>query len=177
LTGRVINETLRMYPAGWILTRTVTTATNLGGYQVSPGTTVVLSPYLVHHRPDVFVDPECFDPDRWDRTPAPQRNAFVPFGGGARRCVGDQFAVTEAVLALATIPARWRLDLLPGQRVRPAAAVALHPSGLRMRASARTGHLIGRLSNGTHQPLHKTDAPTADVPRSGGCPLEVRIQP
>jgi cytochrome P450 len=155
LTGRVIAETLRMYPAGWILTRTVTTATHLGGYAVLPGTTVVLSPYLVHHRRDVFVDPECFDPDRWDRTPTPQRNAFVPFGGGARRCVGDQFAVTEAVLALATITARWRLDPLPGQRVRPAAAVALHPSGLRMRATARTGHLVGCSPNGGHRPIQQ----------------------
>nr|WP_156055922.1 cytochrome P450 [Nocardia sp. NRRL WC-3656] len=140
LTSRVVTETLRLYPPGWILTRTVTTNTRLGGYPVPAGTTVVLSPYLIHRRPDLFTEPERFDPDRWDQTSTPPaHNASLPFGGGARKCIGDQFALTEAVLALATITACWRLDSVPGQRVRPAAAVALHPSGLQMRATARTG--------------------------------------
>ncbi|WP_328387517.1 cytochrome P450 [Nocardia sp. NBC_00416] len=166
LTSRVVTETLRLYPPGWILTRTVTADTHLGGYPVSPGTTVVVSPYLIHHRPEVFTDPERFDPDRWAQAAAPPRNASIQFGGGARKCVGDQFALTEAVLALATMTARWRLDPVPGQQVRPAAAVALHPSGLRMRVTSRTHTPSGDV----HRPPLQADRPFPEGRKSVGCP-------
>ncbi|MGH3721059.1 MAG: cytochrome P450 [Pseudonocardiaceae bacterium] len=139
LTSRVITETLRMYPPVWMLTRTTTTDTQLGGHPIPAGSTIVYSAYLLHHRPDLYPDPGRFDPDRWidGHTAAPPRVAFIPFGGGARKCIGDIFAVTEATLALATLTARWRLRLLPGQHVHPARAAVLHPRGLRMCATAR----------------------------------------
>lgn len=68
----------------------------------------------------------------------PARETFIPFAGGARKCIGDTFAVTEATLALATLAARWRLRLLPGRHVYPARAVLLHPHGLRMRVTPRS---------------------------------------
>jgi pentalenene oxygenase len=139
LAGRVILETLRMYPPAWSLPRTASTDTSLGGHPIPAGTILVWSPYLIHHLPDVYPDPDRFDPDRWtEGHPAPPpREAFIPFAAGARKCIGDTFARTEATLALATLASRWRLQLLPGQRVRPSRSVVLYPRGLRMRATRR----------------------------------------
>ncbi len=140
LTSGVVTETLRMYPPAWTLARTTTIDTHLGGHPLPAGSLLFYSPYLLHHRPDLYPDPDNFNPDRWtDGHPArPARDAFIPFAGGARKCIGDTFAVTEATLALATLAARWRLRLLPGRHVYPARAVLLHPHGLRMRATLRS---------------------------------------
>lgn len=141
LTSRFITETLRVWPPAWVLTRSVVVDTHLGGHPIPAGTTVVYSPYLIHYRPDLYTDPERFDPDRWDSThrPPPPRDAFIPFGGGARKCIGDQFSMIEATLALATIAARWQLRSLPDQPVRPdTSPITLQPRGLRMRAVARS---------------------------------------
>ncbi|NUT46897.1 MAG: cytochrome P450 [Saccharothrix sp.] len=139
LTTRIVTETLRHRSPVWLLTREVTADTELGGHHLPAGTTVAYSPYLVHHRPDVYSDPERFDPDRWDpaRHPAPPRTAFIPFTNGARRCIGDKFAIHECVLALATIARNWRLTHVPGETVRPAASFAMKPHRLRMRVTAR----------------------------------------
>ena len=72
-----------------------------------------------------------------DRT----RGTYLPFGAGARVCIGERFALTEAVLALAAIAARWHLDPVPGSRVRAPAIVVMRPSGLRMRVRPRTAAL------------------------------------
>lgn len=140
LTSGVVTETLRMYPPAWMLARTSTTDTHLGRHPVAAGSLLFYSPYLLHHRPDLYPRPESFDPDRWadrDRAP-PAREAFIPFAGGARKCIGDTFAITEATLALATLAARWRLRPLPGRHVHPSRAVLLQPRGLRMRATLRS---------------------------------------
>jgi cytochrome P450 len=139
LTSRVVTETLRLYPPGWLFARITTTDTHLGGHPIPAGRTILYSPYLLHHRPDLYPDPGRFDPDRWiDGHPAQlPREALIPFGGGARKCIGDIFAVTEATLALATLAARWQLRLLPGRHVHLARSAVLRPRGLRMRATAR----------------------------------------
>jgi pentalenene oxygenase len=139
LTANIITETLRVYPPGWLFTRKATLDTELDGHRIPAETTVIYSPYLLHHRPDLFTDPERFDPDRWASasTPAPARSIFVPFGAGPRKCLGDNFAVTEATLALATIAARWRLEPIAGTRVRRTVDTTLRPRGLRMRVTAR----------------------------------------
>lgn len=140
LTRRVITETLRLYPPAWLLTRTVTTGSRLGGHRLSAGTTLVLSPYLLQRRSDLYDHPERFDPDRWDTLhhSPPPRHAFIPFGAGARKCIGDQFGTTNAVLALATITALWRLEPLPHRTVRPSVSTSLIPHGLRLRTLTRT---------------------------------------
>jgi cytochrome P450 len=138
LTHRIITETLRVYPPGWFFTRTVTADTRLGRHLLPAGTNVVYSPYLIHHRPDLYDQPETFDPDRWDPIrPQPPRHAFIPFATGARKCIGDTFAMIEATFALATITARWDLQHLPGHHVRPALGTVLRPRELQMRATPR----------------------------------------
>ncbi|MFI9402033.1 cytochrome P450 [Nocardia sp. NPDC052316] len=138
-TGQVITETLRLRPPGWLQTRTVTEDTELGEHTLVAGTTVVYSSYLIQHRPDLYPEPERFDPDRFDpaRSTPPPRNALLPFAAGARKCIGDNFAMTEATLALATIAARWRLQTVPGTDTRPTPAVVPQPRQLRMHATAR----------------------------------------
>ncbi|WP_416562329.1 cytochrome P450 [Nocardia testacea] len=141
LTGHIITEALRLYPPGWLFTRTVTTDTRLGGYDLPAGTSVVYSPYILHRRSDLYPNPDRFDPDRWD-TPEPpiRRKAFMAFGAGPRRCPGETFALTELSLALATITGRWRIRHRVGSPTHPAVAMALHPRDLRIRVhSARIG--------------------------------------
>lgn len=144
LTGRIITESLRLYPPAWMLTRLTTTDTELAGQHLPAGTIVVFSPYVVHHRADLYPDPDRFDPDRWqdDDTHLLPRGACTPFGGGARKCIGDVFAMTEATLALASIATRWQLDPIPRTRVRPAPRFVLAPRSLRMRLRRRNSPKI-----------------------------------
>lgn len=74
------------------------------------GTTLVYSPYLLHHDARFNPRPDSFDPDRWLPEREQVRGALIPFGGGARKCLGDNYAMTLATLALATIVTRWRLS-------------------------------------------------------------------
>jgi pentalenene oxygenase len=136
---RVLTEALRLYPPGWLLSRMTTEAVTLHGFSLAAGAEVLFSPYLLHRDPDVFPDPERFDPDRWlpGRVTAAQREAFTAMGGGRRKCIGDVFGMTEAVIVLATVAGRWDLQLSPGARVQPALRIVLNPSALRMTASPR----------------------------------------
>lgn len=137
VTGRILAETLRLYPPAWLLTRATTRDTELGGHPLRAGTTVMFSPYPLHRRADVFPDPERFDPDRWLSAPKTPPGAFTPFGGGARRCIGDTFGLIEATLALAGIAGTWQLTAVPGQRVRPARSAVLTPRAFSARLTRR----------------------------------------
>ncbi|MEU4645664.1 cytochrome P450 [Micromonospora sp. NPDC023814] len=154
LTSRIVTETLRRRPP-LLLTRTVTVDTQLGDHHVAEGTSVAYSPYLIHHRSDLYPQPHCFDPGRWDPTrPQPRREAFIPFGTGARKCIGDQFATLQITAALAAITARWRLQPVPGNQLQPAVAVALRPRRLHLRAIAR---------NPPHRPGSEQDGPAVTL--------------
>lgn len=145
--GNVITEALRLYPPGWIITRITSVDTELNGHLIPAGTTTVYSPYLIHHRPDLYPNPEQFDPHRWnDSDPSTlyRQGAFVPFGGGPHRCIGEGFALTEATLVLATILSRWQLHPVPTAPVRPSAGVVLRPRKLRLRLTARDRRSDGR---------------------------------
>ncbi|MFD8933865.1 cytochrome P450 [Streptomyces sp. NPDC059578] len=114
-TRQTLTEALRMYPPGWFLTRETTAATRLGNHDLPAGTTIAFSPYLATHEPSRYPDPDRFDPDRW--TPhedgAPPPVPSVVFGGGARKCIGDEFAILEGTLMLASLTSHWDLRLQP----------------------------------------------------------------
>jgi pentalenene oxygenase len=120
-TTRVLTETLRLYPPIWIVTRVLTTEATLAGRTLPAGTILLYSPYLIQRRPDLYPDPNRFNPDRWlpDHAATLPRGALIPFGGGARKCIGDTLGMLEATLALASMTARWQLDPLPGIIGRP----------------------------------------------------------
>lgn len=126
-TGRIVTEALRLYPPGWLFTRATTADTRLGDHHLPTGATVIYSPYLIHRRADVYPAPDSFDPDRWTSPHKPAPWTYLPFGAGARRCIGDHFGTAEATLALATIASTWRLDLPPGHLVQPARSASLMP--------------------------------------------------
>ncbi|MGP3683164.1 cytochrome P450 [Streptomyces sp. IBSNAI002] len=135
-TGRVLTETLRLFPPAWLITRKMTQDSSLGRVRLPAGTMLAYSPYVINRLPSAYTDPDRFDPDRWVNTTV-GRNAFIPFGAGPRKCIGDRFAMAEATIILATIASRWRLSSIDKKAVKPFAAATLRPRGLRMRAVAR----------------------------------------
>ncbi|WP_165987503.1 cytochrome P450 [Streptomyces sp. YIM 98790] len=126
-TQRFLTEVLRLYPPGWLFTRTTTEDTELGGMPLPAGSTVLFSPYMQGRNPRVFPEPGRFDPDRWlpERAGDLPRGAMIPFGMGSRKCPGDGFGVTEATLTLAAVASRWRLEPVPGTVIRPLPKAAL----------------------------------------------------
>ncbi|ALG08198.1 cytochrome P450 [Kibdelosporangium phytohabitans] len=128
-TNRVITETLRLYPPVWFSTRATSTDTELGGHPIPAGSMVIFSPYQVHHEPRVYHDPYRFDPDRWepDHAKATPRTTWIPFGAGARKCIGANVGIAELTIALAAIVSRWHLHPVPGEKVRPRAQAVLFP--------------------------------------------------
>lgn len=142
-TMAVIAETMRLRPPAWMLEREVREPIDIGGYRAEPGTTVLMSPWLLHHDsrswgPDAGV----YRPDRWinsdgafdQQAPGQPRGAYIPFGAGSRICIGESFAWSEAVLVLATLARRWAPTTEPGQEIGTWAAVTLRPHpGINMR--------------------------------------------
>ncbi|MFG3227300.1 cytochrome P450 [Kitasatospora sp. NPDC048194] len=137
LTARIVSETLRLYPSAWVLSRTAAADAELGGHRIPAGATVLVSPYLLHRRADLFPCPDRFDPDRWLTTAHPAPGTYVPFALGARRCVGEAFGSAEAALAIATIAAHWTVTPTPGRPVRPARGSALSPRPFTARLTRR----------------------------------------
>jgi cytochrome P450 len=137
----IIKETMRLYPPAWILNgRTAVEDVEIGGYLIPKGSRVFISPYVMHRLPQYFPNPEQFDPERWhpEREAALPKYAYIPFGGGSRVCIGNSFALMEAHLLLATIAQKYRLSLLPGQKIVPAALITMSPEfGLKMRVERR----------------------------------------
>lgn len=135
---QVVNEVLRLYPV-WFLMRRALAPVELGDTTLPAGAEVIFSPHALHHDPASFPDPDRFDPDRWspERAAEIPKGAFVPFGAGARQCVGNLFALTEIVVTVATIAAKWRLVPVPGKPVRVRFTSAAYPKGLLMTAEPR----------------------------------------
>jgi cytochrome P450 len=125
----VITESLRLYPPAWGMARVAIEDTEIAGYPIPKGCGVSLSQWVVHRDPRWFEAPLEFRPERWEgdllkRLP---RFAYFPFGGGPRQCIGNNFAVMEASLLLATLAQQFRVSLVPGKEIIPAASITLRP--------------------------------------------------
>jgi cytochrome P450 len=131
---RVVTETLRLYPPAWLLSRRASVEVTLGGHVLPAKAPVLFSPYAVHRDPGLYPEPDLFDPDRWspERARTVLRPAFIPFGAGARQCLGEGFAWVEATVVLATLLNRWRVRPVPGHVVRAVALATLVPSQLKL---------------------------------------------
>ena len=136
----VVNEVLRLYPPAYILARTSIAPCTIGGYDLPAGSTIILSQWVTHHDPRFFADPDAFLPERWldgleDRLPA---GAYFPFGDGPRRCIGQNFALMEVVLVMATIAQKFQFRLATARKIVPDPLVTLRPrNGIPMRIDAR----------------------------------------
>lgn len=128
-TRRLVQESLRIYPPAWMMMRTAVAEDELGGFRIPRGTAVLMSPYVTQRRADLWDDPLRFDPDRF--TPARSKGrpefAYCPFGGGPRRCIGEDFAMVAMTLVVATVAQRYRLRLVPGHPVEPQVLFTMRP--------------------------------------------------
>lgn len=137
---KVIKETLRLYPPAWSVARTAINEFELDGYQIPGGSNIVMSQWIMHRDSRFFPDPDKFDPDRWGTAACQNlpRFAYFPFGGGPRQCIGASFALTEALLVLATVVRRFRLVPVNQQPVPPVPSLTLRPKDpILMRIEAR----------------------------------------
>jgi cytochrome P450 len=136
----IVSEVLRLYPPAPALARAATEDVEIGGYRIERGTEIVVSQWVMQRDPRYFADPDAFDPDRWSDDLASRLPpyAYFPFGAGPRRCIGRSYATMEAVLVLVSVAQRFRLELVPGQRVVADEIPTLHPKfGLRMTVRQR----------------------------------------
>jgi cytochrome P450 len=147
-TRMAIEESMRLYPPAWIVTRSVEAPDEIAGHPVTPGMIVVLSPYVTHRDPALWENPEGFDPERFapereaERAARP-RYAYFPFGGGPHLCIGAGFAMMEAEIILSSIAASLRVDLEPGRPIEVEPLVTLRPKygiWVGVRTSTSNGH-------------------------------------
>ncbi|MGW0867250.1 cytochrome P450 [Streptomyces sp. NPDC002611] len=136
--NRVITETLRLHHPGWLVTRRTTEETRLGEWTLPAGTELAYCQHALHRDPERFPDPNTFAPDRWtDPAQEPPPGAFLPFGDGKHKCMGDRLALTEMVTALATMLRSVRLELAEGQVIHQVARLTVRPHTLRMTVHRR----------------------------------------
>jgi cytochrome P450 len=139
-TRAVIAESMRLYPPAWTVGRRMTEDVSLAGWSVPAGSLVLASQWVTQRDLRWWPDARAFRAERWigpegydESAPGQPRGAYFPFGMGRRVCIGESFAWTEAVLALAALARDWRPALVPGHPVALRPAVTLRPMyGLRM---------------------------------------------
>ena len=139
-TRMILDESMRLYPPVPFMSRQAIGADRLGDCIVSPGTRILIAPWVLHRHRKLWPDADLFRPERFapERRGAIPRFAYLPFGAGARICVGMGFAIQEALLAIAMIARRFRLTLVEGTNVMPFARMTLRPAnGLPMRIGLR----------------------------------------
>jgi cytochrome P450 len=131
LTEHAVIEMLRLIPPGWAIGREARSAVRIGDYDIAKGTTVILSPWVTQRDPRYFENPLEFRPDRWagDFRRTLPRFAYFPFGGGPRICIGNRFAMMEAMLMLATIARRFDVERLTDRPVNFLPSITLRPVG------------------------------------------------
>jgi cytochrome P450 len=127
----VIRESMRLYPPIWAIERRAVSEDVIGGYRIPAGSSVIVSPYVLHRHPQFWPEPEQFLPERFDGVKQPE--AYIPFGAGPRYCVGHEFAMMEARLIVVLVMQRFRLTLVPGHPIVPHPCITLRMKhGLRM---------------------------------------------
>jgi len=141
-TRMVTEEALRLYPTSWMLLRCAAWDDEISGFHIPAGSVVLISPYVTHRHPAYWPNPDRFDPERFaeSRTAERHRFAYLPFGAGARKCIGSHFAAGEVQLVVAALSQHYCLELLGDAPIEPEPLVSLPPKhGLPMRLSLRRG--------------------------------------
>jgi cytochrome P450 len=139
-TEQVVHETLRLYPPAYVFGRQALEDCSIGGYSINKGTTVLIPPYVTQRDARFFDRPDEFDPDRWNdglfkRLP---KYTYYPFGGGPRVCIGNSFAMLEAMLIVATVVPRFHFELAAEPPVVPWPSITLRTRhGIHMVVRAR----------------------------------------
>jgi len=128
-TERVVKEAMRLYPPAWAIVRNSLKDSDLGGYRVPAGATVMMSQWVMHRDPRYYDQPEQFNPDRWleGRAKGASKFTYFPFGGGPRTCIGASFATMEGVLVLAAIAQSYQVRVVQDCPVEPLPTITLRP--------------------------------------------------
>ena len=128
-TRLVIEESLRVRPPVWAIFRRATNEAMLGGYRITAGATIIVSPFAMHRNPRFWDDPERFDPERFaaKKQSTRPRYSYIPFGGGRHICIGNFLATMEGQLVMATVAQHFRMRLVPGHRTDLQPLVTLRP--------------------------------------------------
>jgi cytochrome P450 len=139
-TLAALKESMRLYPPAYIVARRAVAPVTIGGHDVARNTVLFVNILGIHHRPDVWPEPDAFRPERFlgDKEKQLPRCAYMPFGAGSRICIGNHFALMEGHVLLATILRRLRLDLTSDRPIEREPLVTLRPKGgLPMRVTVR----------------------------------------
>ena len=149
LTNLVLQETMRLYPPAYWTPRTATEDDVIDGYRIPAGTMVGVMTYVIHRHPELWQEPEKFDPWRFLPERSAGRNplAYIPFGTGQRQCIGRDLSIMEGQIILARVVSRFEFEFAPGYVLKPEVATTLRPRGgvllqLRKRAT-RTIAAVG----------------------------------
>jgi cytochrome P450 len=137
----VVAESMRLYPPAWAMGRMSIADVEIGPYKLPKGTFLFFSQYIVHRDPKYFPEPEIFRPERFTPEAKASRPkfAYFPFGGGGRQCIGESFAWMEAILVLATMAQKWRLQIVPDQKIALQPKITLRPKyGVQVVTEARS---------------------------------------
>lgn len=129
LIRMIIDEALRLYPPAGIISRTARKNDTLCGREIKPGDTVMVPIYALGRNELLWEDPDAFRPERFEDRKAIDRYAYLPFGDGPRICIGASFALTEAVIILATLLSRFEFTAVPGKEPEPVMILTLRPEG------------------------------------------------
>ncbi|MEZ0486177.1 cytochrome P450 [Fibrella aquatica] len=127
---QVVQEALRLYPPAWAMSRMALNDDQIGPYRIPKGDTIIVSPYLLHHDPTNWPDPERFDPDRFAEGRDKDRPAYayLPFGGGPRLCIGNQFALMEMQILLTFFVRTFDFELINAAAIKPKPLISLRPN-------------------------------------------------
>lgn len=127
---QVVEETMRLYPPGWLLTRRSIQEDHIGGYYVPPKTDIFVSPYVIHRHPRYWDQPDVFKPERFDSSNRRERHRFeyFPFSGGPRQCIGDFFALVEMQLHIALVLRATDVEILVDEPMGMEAQINLRPN-------------------------------------------------
>jgi cytochrome P450 len=141
-TRQVFDEVLRLYPPVPALVRRVIRATTLGSYEIPANSRALISIYNIHRHPGFWEEPTSFEPERFSPEHRASHHdlAYMPFGAGQHKCIGNNFALMEGPLLLAMIAQRYELGLVPKRPVEREVAVTMRPrEGLYVRLRPRWG--------------------------------------
>ncbi len=125
----VIQESMRLYPPAWIIGRKSIKEDKLGNYEVPSKQNFLICPYVLHRNEQYWENPEAFIPERFlpENSKNRVKNTYLPFGGGPRMCIGNNFALMEIQVVLTMLLQRFRVEPVPGKEAEPEALITLRP--------------------------------------------------
>lgn len=141
-TEQVLSEVLRLYPPAWLISRSTLREDAIDGYRVKKNSNIFISPYMLHHSSKYWQDPEVFNPERFSEENIAKINkdAYIPFGTGGRKCIGYRFALMEMKMILALLVKHFSWELIDGDKVEKEFSSTLKPKNLTIQLKSFSGN-------------------------------------